>query len=322
VEWVVLSYSLPAQERSSARVALWRRLRRLGALTLAGSVHLLPGREECVEAFQWFAQEVRQVNGEALVMCVGQFEGLTDADLVELFRSARAAEYQEIMAQAAALQQTLQSAQPVEDRERLLDALDKLRRRHAEVARIDYFDAPEGVVTAAQLAALAQALLGNDTTQVAIAPAQLARYRQRTWVTRPRPHVDRLACAWLIRRFVEPEAVIRYASEPAPGEVTFDMPGAEFGHQGNLCSFETMLRAFGLDDPGLQAIAEMVHEIDLRDGRYVRPDIAGVDALLRGWLLVDYSDTEREAHGIALFEGLYAAYLHQGTIDSPDIQSI
>ena len=124
-------------------------------------------------------------------------------------------------------------------------------------------------------------------------------------MTRPNPHVDRLACAWLIRRFINPRAQIRYSDAPQPDEVAFDMSRGPFGHQGNLCTFETMTRAFGLDDPGLRAIAEIVHEIDLRDGRYTRPEVAGIDAVLRGWLT--RSDAEREAHGIALFDGLHVA---------------
>jgi hypothetical protein len=126
-------------------------------------------------------------------------------------------------------------------------------------------------------------------------------------VTRPRPHVDRLACAWLIRRFINPDANIRYATIPEPDEVAFDMPDAQFGHLGVSCSFETMLRAFGFSDPALQTIAEIVHAIDLRDGRYAQPEIEGIAAILQGWLLNDLSDAELEARGVALFEGLYAA---------------
>jgi len=119
------------------------------------------------------------------------------------------------------------------------------------------------------------------------------------------PHVDRLACAWLIRHFINSNAVIRYAQKVKPEEISFDMSEAAFGHVGNFCSFETMLRAFGLDKPGLRALAEIVHEIDLRDGRYALPETAGVDAILDGWLVLDLSDAELEARGIALFEGLY-----------------
>jgi hypothetical protein len=143
-----------------------------------------------------------------------------------------------------------------------------------------------------------------------VVPAAIAAYHAARWVTRPRPHVDRLACAWLIRRFVNPAAPIRYAAQPAPGEVAFDMVDAAFGHTGSLCTFETMLRAFGLDEPALQAVAEVVHEIDLRDGRYARPETAGIDAVLAGWQGADLADAEREVRGLALFDGLYAAFTY------------
>jgi len=120
--------------------------------------------------------------------------------------------------------------------------------------------------------------------------------------------VDRLASAWLIRRLIDPEAEIRYGEAPEAGEVSFDMRDAEFGHQGNLCTFETLIAAFGLGaDPALAALAEIVHEIDLRDGLSARPEIPGIDGLLRGWASAGWSDSELERHGTALFEGLYLA---------------
>ncbi|MDP9145418.1 MAG: chromate resistance protein, partial [Actinomycetota bacterium] len=141
---------------------------------------------------------------------------------------------------------------------------------------------------------------------VSVSSAPLAAYRDKRWVTRPRPHVDRLSCIWLIRRFINPQAVVRYSPTPEPGEVAFDMPHGEFTHRGHLCTFETMVHAFSLEDPSLQPMGEIIHEIDLRDGCYVHPETAGVDAVLKGWLLAGLSDPELEAHGVALFEGLYA----------------
>jgi hypothetical protein len=119
--------------------------------------------------------------------------------------------------------------------------------------------------------------------------------------------VDRLACIWLLRHFIDPTAAIRYAIAPEPDEIAFDMRDGEFRHQGLLCMCETVLTAFSLNDPGLQAMAEIVHAIDLRDGQYARPETAGIDAILQGRLLVHFSDAELEAHGVALFKGLYAA---------------
>ena len=307
MEWIVFSYSLSSKGPSSPRVTLWRRLRRLGAIAPAGGVHLLPALDSCVEAFQWLAQEIRQAQGEAMVLHVTRVDGLTDQQIIALFQAARTEEYGELDAEATTLEQTVRERGPSEQQGELVEILEKLRRRFTEVARVDYFDCPAGVRVAARLAAIERLLAPVAAEVVAVPPAHLAEYRDARWVTRPRPHVDRLACAWLIRRFVNPDAVIRYSSEPAPDEVAFDMADARFGHQGSRCTFETMIEAFGLDAPALPAMAEIVHEIDVRDGRSTRPEIAGIDAVLGGWLLADLTDAEREAHGIALFDGLAAA---------------
>jgi hypothetical protein len=310
--WLVFSYSLPSKAQSSPRVALWRRLRRLGAITLTGGIHVLPAREEDLEAFQWLAEEVQQAKGEAVVMRVEQFEGLTDADLIERFRRARAEDYAALEAQASALEEGPRARLKPEERTRMRERLERLRRQHAEVARLDFFDAPEGSLVAAHLARIAQMLAAGEASSAVVAPAAIQAYRDRRWVTRPRPHVDRLACIWLIRRFINPAAVIRYASTPETDEVAFDMRHGAFSHRGNLCTFETMVVAFGLEDLSLHLMGEIVHEIDLRDGRYVHPETAVIDAVLKGWLLMGFSDQELEAHGVALFEGLYAAFARGG----------
>lgn len=276
---------------------------------------MLPARDECVEAFQWLAQEIRHAHGDALVMRVEEFEGLDQQQLIGLFNAARREEYSELDAEAAAIEEVLGKERTYEETARLQDQLTKLRRRYNDIARVDYFSCPEGAVVSARLARIAEALAADPAAVVAVAPASLEDFRTKQWITRPRPHVDRLACIWLIRRFINPTASIRYGLDPQPDEVAFDMSEAYFGHQGNLCTFETMLRAFGLDEPGLHVIAEIVHEIDLRDGRYVRPETAGIDTVLNGWLLLDIGDEEREARGVSLFEGLYAAVSNTGRDD-------
>lgn len=306
MEWLVLTYSLPAGPNSSPRVALWRRLKRLGAIAVTGA-HILPPREECREAFQWLAQEIRQAQGEALVLQSTQVEGGSDAALVALFQDARRKEYAELEAQLEPLER--QAAARVAARASMREGLERLRRRYAEISRTDYFDSPEGRRLAGRLERLVQALAPPLT--VPVPHAAVAAYQGRRWVTRPRPHVDRLACIWLIRRFIDPAAAIRYADTPAPDEVAFDMRGATFGHQGARCSFETMLAAFGLDAPGLTVLAEIVHALDLWDGTAERVEAAGVDAILRGWLQAGLSDADLERHGVALFEGLYLTLRQQ-----------
>jgi hypothetical protein len=306
MSWLVFSYSLPSKSQSSPRVALWRRLRRLGAISVKTGVHVLPARDECIEAFQWLAQEVQHAKGEALVIYVEQFEGLTDEQLIELFRAARQQEYAEINAQAEELEKTLVSNSQEEAQVLIIDKLVKLRKRYAEVLRLDFFNCPYAQEVLARLRRIEQTL--REPIVDTLVNVTVAEYRDRHWVTRPRPFVDRLACAWLIRRFINPNAVIRYSLKPEPDEVAFDIKGAEFGHQNDLCSFEVMILRFELDKPELQAIAGIVHELDLRDGQYAPPEAVGVDTILRGWLLAGLADSELEARGIELFEGLYLTF--------------
>ncbi|HEV2284351.1 MAG TPA: chromate resistance protein ChrB domain-containing protein [bacterium] len=303
MSWLVFSYSLPSKARSSPRVAAWRRLKTLGAVSPKGGVYVLPGRPDCIEAFQWLAQEVEDAKGEALLMHVDRFEGMSDEALVALFQNARRQDYAALDVRVAALERLLKTRGTGGGNAR--DAVAKLRREHADIARTDFFESPDGRAVAAKLDRLDERLTPAGPPTGRVERAAAAAYRAARWVTRPHPHVDRLACAWLIRRFINPHAAIRYAATPEPDEIAFDMPGATFGHRGNLCTFETMVRAFELHDPGLRAIAEIVHEIDLRDGRYARPEIPGIDAILRGW--GSLGDSEREAHGVALFEGLYGS---------------
>ena len=304
MNWIIFSYSLPAQASSGPRVTLWRRLRRLGAISPTGGIYILPAQDMCVEAFQWLAQEIKQANGQAMVMSVQQLEGLTDQQLIDLFREARQEDYAELKMQVTNLEQTITMEKNTEKFVDFREALTKLQKQYSDIRQIDYFDSPDGVQLAAQLAKIAKTLAPAVEPSPQIAQVSIESYRDRVWGTRPKPHVDRLACAWLIRRFINAEATIRYAHQPIAEEVTFDMSEAEFSHAGNLCTFETMIQAFDLDTPGLSLLAEIVHEIDLQDERYFHPEITGVEAILKGWLQLDLPDTELEKYGIALFEGL------------------
>lgn len=308
VEWIAFSYSLPAKSGSSTRVTLWRQLRRMGAVSPAGSVYVLPASAQAVETFQWMTEEVRHGGGDAVTMRVSSFQGLTDDQIFDMFNSARTAEYAEVDDQAAALEEAARVAGEPREQEKLGDSLARLRRRHAEIARVDYFGSPAGQALEARLARIAARLSPSEPAPQDIPAAERERYLGRCWVTRARPFVDRLACAWLIRRFVDPGAEIRFGEPAGDRDVTFDMEGAEFGHHGNLCTFETMLLAFRLDDAGLRSLAEVVHEIDLRDGRYLRPETAGVEAILRGWHAAGLPDGELVENGDRLFEALYAAF--------------
>ena len=134
----------------------------------------------------------------------------------------------------------------------------------------------------------------------------------RTWVTRTGIKVDRMASAWLIRKFIDPKARFKFVSakgyEPRKGELRFDMFEAEFTHEGDLCTFEVLVQRFGLVDPALLAVAEIVHDIDVKDGKYRREEAAGVAQLIAGIAAAHPSDEERLARGATLFDDLHSAY--------------
>src|SRR5436309_1021098 len=218
--WVVFSYSLPSKASSSPRVALWRRLQRLGAITPKAGVYVLPDRDECVEAFQWLAQEVQQAKGEAVVMRVERFEGLTDPQIIELFRDSCRKKYSELESEAAKVEKVFRAAKKSKSHSEILERLEKLGKKYAEVAQVDFFESPEGASVGTKLRVIQQALRQGAPSDSAVAAVTLSEYRDKRWVTRPRPHVDRLACAWLIRQFIDPKAEIRYATDPKPDEVT------------------------------------------------------------------------------------------------------
>jgi hypothetical protein len=198
---------------------------------------------------------------------------------------------------------------------KLTEQLNQLRKQHARVAQVDYFDAPLGAALAARLNRLQQHLAPEAIANASPAFATLAQYRGKRWVTHPRPRADALACAWLIRRFIDPNALIRYADKALPNEVAFDLDEGEFAHHANQCAFERMVFAFHLSSPAnssaLDVIGQIVHQLDFVDGKFKRAETPGITAVLKGWALIPHlSDVELEARGRVLFEGLYAGLLY------------
>ncbi len=305
MNWLVFSYSLPSKLNSKHRVSLWRRLHRFGAISPKTGVYVLPDREECAEAFQWLAQEVQEAKGEALVMKVEKFEGLQDSELVELFKKSCKKDYEELGREIEILERTLKK-KSTNKTPHLRESIKRLRNQLSEIAAIDFFTSDIGRLIQNRLKALDEKLI--PSTPRVIPKLSRSDYQNKTWVTRPRPHVDRLGCIWLIRKFIDLNVRIRYSQTSDKDEIPFDMKDAVLGHHQNLCSFETMIIAFNLKEEALKPIASIVHEIDLRDGQNVRPETEGVASILKGWLLQGLSDAELESRGITLFEGLYTSF--------------
>jgi len=268
---------------------------------------VLPDRDECRQAFQVLVDEIQSANGKACLLSTEKFFNLSDSNLVQLFHEDRGQEYAGLGDQVSAFEKQLDS-RLASDIAALQEQLNRLVRRMNEIQFSDYFRSPAGADVAARLMRLQNRLSPRQPLRPWLVRTTLDQYRAKRWVTTPQPSVDGMACAWFIRRLINPQAEIRYADRIETGEVAFDMAEGEFGHRGEVCTFEILLLSFGLDDPALEDIAQIVHVIDLKDGRYSRPEAAGIEEVIRGWRSLALSDKELEARGAALFEGLYQAF--------------
>ena len=299
--WLLLIHQLPAKP-DYFRVKVWRRLQRIGAVAIKSSVYVLPCTDQAAEDFQWVRREVVAAGGEASVCQAAFVDGLSDAQIEALFRAQRDAEYAELALAAEQL-----AREPTRD---VAGDVARLERRLAEIVALDHFAAAGRRAAEAALERARQRHRPGRRPRAA--PAVSRPTRGRTWVTRKGVYVDRIASAWLIRRFIDPEARFRFVEtqqhRPAPGEQRFDMFEAEFTHDGDRCTFESLLARFGLTDPALGAIGEIVHDIDCKDGRFGRSETAGVERVIAGIVRRCASDSARVERGATVLDDLYGAF--------------
>ncbi|MCA1828802.1 MAG: chromate resistance protein [Myxococcales bacterium] len=296
--WLLLIHQL-ASAPAYLRVKIGRHLQRLGAVAVKNSVYALPATAEAREDFAWVMREISAGGGEGVVVEAQLVEGLADAQLRDLFRAARDADYAEIAAGARELSRSRKAD--------FTSRYERLRRRLDAVAALDFFGAAGRETAEGLVSALAQRFEPSAKENVMPEKPQGA-----TWVTRTGIHVDRMASAWLIRKFIDSDARLKFVPgkeyRPQPGELRFDMFDGEFTHEGDLCTFEVLLQRFGLNQPALRPIAEIIHDIDLKDDRYGRPDRAGVESVLRAIAQAHERDEDRVARATAVFDDLYQLY--------------
>jgi hypothetical protein len=274
---------------------------------LKSSAYLLPDSPDRYEQFQWLAQEIQRDGGDATLLRVDRIENMQEPDVVHQFQEARNHDY---AALAERYRKLLKGRGP-----RLAEELARLAREMARITEIDFFEAPgRREVERAREAVEERMASGRGRPAGAAPPLDLAALKGRRWVTRPRPHVDRIASAWLIKRFVDPAAEFVFAPpDQIPADaIPFDMAGVEFGHHGEDCTFETLLRRTGLRDRKLAVLAEIVHEADIKDQKFAREEARGIDLALRALLSAIKDDYEALAQGMTLFDGLYATVGERG----------
>lgn len=296
LSWLLLLHSVPAKS-GALRLSVWRQLKRLGAVSLKTSASVLPDRADLLESFQWLAQRIREQGGEATLVRADDIDGVSDEAIVTLFREARAADYDAILQDARALL-------PAKGRKTRVaqEEIEKLAVRLQAVRQIDFFDCPQAADVELLLRRLGESSASGKTKPLAI-----TQYQKRIWLTRPRPEVDRVGSAWLIARFIDPKASFVFASDAAahPTALPYDMVGVEFGHHGDDCTFETLLKRFSLNEAALKKVAAIIHDADLGDGRHGTHEGAGLLAIFRGWARMGWTDHDILARGFECFDALH-----------------
>ena len=310
--WLLLIHQIPPKP-DYFRVKIWRRLQRLGAVAIKNSVYVLPKNEQTQEDFQWVLGEIVQGGGEA-TLCEARFvDGLSDNEVEGLFQTARGADYDEIAVEARRLAEiSAPKSKTKDDRSAQIEPdLAKLKRRLAEIVAIDFFggrgrEVVDGLISGIE-ARIHESRSGTRRMRSAALP--VAELKDKTWVTRKGIYVDRIASAWFVRRFVDSGALFKFVPakgyKPLSGEVRFDMFEAEFTHEGDRCTLEILIDRTGINDPALVRIAEVVHDIDLKDSKFGRQETAGIEQVIAGIAMAHKDDEARLARGSAVFDDLY-----------------
>jgi hypothetical protein len=311
--WLLLIHQIPPTP-AYFRAKVGRRLQKLGAVAIKNSVYVMPANEQTREDFQWIAREIVNEGGEATLCSASFIEGLRDDQVEALFLAARDADYAQLAEEARELTRELPSRLGRDDERRpQLEAdLARLRKRASEIAAIDFFSGSGRVNAETAIEALERRLRRNEKAPSETPPLGRSDYRGRIWVTRKNVHVDRIASAWLIRRFIDPDARFKFVPgqgyRGAEGELTFDMYEGTFTHIGDACTFETLIERFGLQEPGLGAIAEIIHDIDVKDGKFSRAEAPGIAAVIAGIAVAEREDEKRIQIGSAMFDALFELF--------------
>ncbi|MBL8135861.1 MAG: chromate resistance protein [Acidobacteria bacterium] len=322
--WLLFVHQLPATP-SNLRVRTWRRLQQLGAVPVKQAVYVLPDSAAAREDFEWLKAEITGAGGDATVFAADTLDTWSADALVEEFRRSRqegymalARDVEQVLARLDAVRRPRGTRRPAGGR-----LVDGFRQRLAALEHIDFFGSAgrdRVVALVAQLDARSRSHPPTDTPSH-VGPVDRTRIHGRLWVTRPRPGVDRMGSAWLIRRFIDADARFAFAADrdavPSPDAIPFDMFSVEFSHQGDDCTFETLCRVFDITDPAVARLAQLVHDLDLKDARFGAPDAGTVGTLIEGLQLTTADDDRLLERGMTIFESMYLAFARSARKTGP-----
>ena len=307
--WLILVHQLPPRP-SNLRVRVWRRLQQIGAVVLRNSLYVLPSTDEAREDFNWVREEIVASGGEVSVLEASAVDGYTDAELIDQFRSARAADFQALTTDLRAARARGRKSTTQRRGKPLARELRRFRERLVAIEAIDHFAAPGRIDAQQALAALETS--PDGAAEAAPGPTLARRdFKSRIWVTRPRPGIDRMASAWLIRRFIAPDARFTFAAPDArlgSRHIPFDTADVEFGHHGEHCTFETLMHRFGIDDAGVVSVSRVVHDLDLKERKYGMPESPAISRVVEGLRGIYDDDTELLEQGMVVIDALYRSF--------------
>jgi len=314
-KWLLLIHQIPPKP-NALRVKIWRRLQQVGAVAIKQSVYVMPLSEQSREDLSWTLKEIVEGGGDGSISEARFLEGLSDEQILALFHKARKSDYEKLIQEANALLAEWSSggSDPRDPATRGPAQLSRLQRRLDDIAAIDFFQTPERATVELQLKELGNLLSGQPSASSTVRDG-IGDLMGKTWVTRGNLFIDRIACGWLIRRFVDQAAVFKFVPGPRyfpkPNETRFDMFDGEYTHEGDRCTFEVMIQRLQIQDHALVPMAEVVHDIDLKDAKFGRSETDGFNALLTGLVSAHSDDDQRMTEGLRLFDNFYAYYKRQ-----------
>jgi len=317
-KWLLFFYTVPSRP-VNARMKIWRKLAKAGAVQLKSAVYVLPNNEENYELCQWLVSEVASMKGEGAFVSVDKIETMKDQEIVDLFNGRVEREYRTIAEKIEELERkagSIRKGSGGQSGNKLLEQLNKNLRAFEDVRKTDYFSSKAGTALQKKIEALQREIKGLSATEVKkfseVVSCRIEEYQGRTWATRRRPFVDRMASGWFIKRFIDKEAVFKFIDESDletldENTVAFDIRGGAFTHVGDFCTFEALVRAFGIKDRAVKKIAEIVHELDMKDEKFKNTGASGIEDILTGIKTTAKNDAEILEKGMAVFEMLYAS---------------
>ncbi len=314
-KWLLLIHQIPPKP-NYFRVKIWRRLKQIGAIAVKQSVYVLPQSEQSYEDLSWIVKEIIEGGGGASLSEVRFLEGLSKEQIELMFQTARSADYAKIVEEARSLTNELTANffDTTASVAKIKAQFFRLQKRFEEVVAIDFFSTPERGAAEVVISEIASQLKGAPATAFGTART-IKNLKGKTWVTRKNVYVDRIASAWLIKRFIDKKAKFKFVAskkyKPKPEELRFDMFEAEYTHEGDRCTFEVMIDRFGLDSKGLIPIAEIIHDIDLKDDKYGRQEAAGLTILFSGLFMAHSTDEKRIMRGATILDDVFEYFQRQ-----------